>query len=112
MLILNRVVPTSYLPASIYFGSRLFSSVRITHPAIAKLLSNLNWLVYPETRNRSLESIEALFSTHSPFYWKMEQAYKLHGDVLAEHGVSKGSSDAVQSELTFAEKPEPDHSHA
>ena len=46
--------------------------------------------VYPETRNRSLESIDALFSTTSPFYWKMEQAYKLHGDVLAEHGVSRG----------------------
>lgn len=46
--------------------------------------------VYPETSNRSLESIEALFSkTSSPFYWKMEQAYKLHGDVLAEHGVTK-----------------------
>jgi hypothetical protein len=44
--------------------------------------------VYPETRNRSLESIEALFSTPSPFYWKMEQAYKLRGDVLAEYGVN------------------------
>lgn len=44
--------------------------------------------VYPETRNRSLESIDALFSTSSPFYWKMEQAYKLHGNVLAEHGVN------------------------
>lgn len=44
--------------------------------------------VYPETRDRSLESIDALFSTSSPFYWKMEQAYKLHGDVLAEHGVN------------------------
>ena len=47
---------------------------------------------YPETRNRSLESINALFSTPSPFYWKMEQAYKLHGDVLAEHGVDKDQS--------------------
>ena len=45
--------------------------------------------VYPETRNRSLESIDALFSTSSPFYWKMEQAYKLHGDVLAEHNVNR-----------------------
>ncbi|EED14976.1 MFS sugar transporter, putative [Talaromyces stipitatus ATCC 10500] len=52
---------------------------------------NLLWIpiilsLSPETRNRSLESIEALFSTLNPFYWKMEQAYKLHGDVLAEHG--------------------------
>ncbi|KAJ5583394.1 hypothetical protein N7535_002014 [Penicillium sp. DV-2018c] len=57
---------------------------------------NLLWipivyLFYPETRNRSLESIDALFSTSSPFYWKMEDAYKLHGDVLAEYGVNPGS---------------------
>lgn len=64
-------------------------------------------IVYPETRNRSLESIEALFSTPSPFYWKMEQAYKLHGDVLVEHGVSKSDGlDASQNELTSYEKPE------
>jgi hypothetical protein len=68
-------------------------------------------IVYPETRNRSLESIEALFSTASPFYWKMEQAYKLHGDVLAEHGVSEDSSDAGRSELISAEKQEPEHTH-
>lgn len=48
--------------------------------------------VYPETRNRSLESIEGLFSTSSPFHWKMEQAYKLHGDVLAKHRVTKRES--------------------
>lgn len=64
-------------------------------------------LVYPETRNRSLESIEALFSTPSPFYWKMEQAYKLHGNVLVEHGVSKNDGlDAGQNESTSYEKPE------
>ncbi|OQE88390.1 hypothetical protein PENNAL_c0017G07531 [Penicillium nalgiovense] len=58
---------------------------------------NLIWipivyLFYPETRNRSLESIDALFSTSSPFYWKMEQAYRLHGDVLAEHGVNRNEA--------------------
>lgn len=64
-------------------------------------------LVYPETRNRSLESIEALFSTSSPFYWKMEQAYRIHGDVLVEHGVIKnGALDAGQNESTSYEKPE------
>lgn len=57
--------------------------------------------VYPETRNRSLESIDALFSTSSPFHWKMEQAYQLHGDVLAEHGVTKSEAyDAGKTELT------------
>lgn len=55
---------------------------------------NLLWvpiiyLFYPETAGRSLESIEALFSTSSPFSWKMEQAYELHGDVLAERGITK-----------------------
>ncbi|OQD88704.1 hypothetical protein PENANT_c003G01911 [Penicillium antarcticum] len=73
---------------------------------------NLIWipiiyLFYPETRNRSLESIEALFSTPSPFYWKMEQAYKLHGDVLVQYGLSKGDGlDAGHNELTSYEKPE------
>lgn len=55
---------------------------------------NLLWiptvfLFYPETRNRSLESIEALFSAPGPFYWQMERAYKAHSDVLAEHGISE-----------------------
>lgn len=64
-------------------------------------------LVYPETRNRSLESIEALFSTPSPFYWKMEQAYKMHGDVLVEHGVNKNDAlDAGLNESASYEKPE------
>lgn len=64
-------------------------------------------IVCPETCGRSLESIEALFSTQSPFYWKMEQAYTLHGDVLVEHGVSKNDGlDAVRNELTSYEKPE------
>ncbi|KAL3478477.1 general substrate transporter [Aspergillus californicus] len=60
------------------------------------LLAGLNliwipivYLFYPETRNRSLESIDALFSTSSPFYWEMERAYRLHSDVLAERGITK-----------------------
>lgn len=64
-----------------------------TFPRIALMWHvQLIFTVYPETRNRSLESIDALFSTTSPFYWKMEQAYKLHGDVLAEHGVNKSEA--------------------
>jgi hypothetical protein len=38
--------------------------------------------VYPETANRSLESIDALFSTNRPFNWDMERAYREYGDVL------------------------------
>ncbi|KAL1852328.1 hypothetical protein Plec18170_006056 [Paecilomyces lecythidis] len=50
---------------------------------------NLIWipivyLFYPETSGRSLESIDALFSTSSPFNWAMEKNYQIHGDVLAE----------------------------
>ncbi|KAJ6160686.1 hypothetical protein N7470_004082 [Penicillium chermesinum] len=65
------------------------------------------FLFYPETRNRSLESINALFSTASPFYWKMEQAYRLHGDVLAEHGIPKSEihHDDGKTDLT-SEVPE------
>ncbi|PLN77272.1 putative MFS sugar transporter [Aspergillus taichungensis] len=45
---------------------------------------NLLWipvvfLFYPETANRSLESIEGLFVTESPFYWSMERAYREGG---------------------------------
>ncbi|KAL0258758.1 hypothetical protein SLS55_006261 [Diplodia seriata] len=50
---------------------------------------NLMWipivyLFYPETAGRSLESIDVLFSTSSPLSWKMEQAYREHGDMLVE----------------------------
>lgn len=48
---------------------------------------NLLWIpiiyiFYPETAGRSLESIEALFSTGSVFNWKMEQAYRDQGEVV------------------------------
>ncbi|CAD0109655.1 unnamed protein product [Aureobasidium uvarum] len=40
------------------------------------------YLIYPETSNRSLESIEAMFTT-SPFYWQMEKAYAENKDMFA-----------------------------
>ncbi|KAK0708940.1 general substrate transporter [Apiosordaria backusii] len=57
---------------------------------------NLLWipivyLFYPETAGRSLESIDALFSTDKPFNWNMERAYHEHGDVLHEGGQSDAS---------------------
>lgn len=67
----------------------MYIYVRLSKPLSIAHTNLLLPLVYPETRNRSLESIDALFSTSSPFFWKMEQAYKEHGDVLAEHGVDK-----------------------
>lgn len=62
---------------------------------------NLLWiptvfLFYPETCNRSLESIEALFSTSSPFYWEMEKAYKLHGDEYAERKIENTEDDGKE----------------
>ncbi|KAF9062204.1 major facilitator superfamily transporter sugar [Rhodocollybia butyracea] len=58
---------------------------------------NLTWmpivyLFYPETSDRSLESINVMFSTKSPFYPAMEKAYLSagNGDVLG--GGLKGDS--------------------
>ncbi len=48
--------------------------------------------VYPETADRSLESIDALFSTNRPFNWDMERAYREHGDVLRERRQSDASA--------------------
>ncbi|KAF7122648.1 hypothetical protein CNMCM5793_000673 [Aspergillus hiratsukae] len=70
------------------------------------LLAGLNllwipivYLLYPETCNRSLESIDALFSTPSPWYWDMEKAYQLHSDVLAERAARKlADEDATKAE--------------
>ncbi|KAL4965738.1 putative MFS sugar transporter [Aspergillus stella-maris] len=68
------------------------------------LLAGLNllwipivYLFYPETRNRSLESINALFSTPSPFYSDMEKAYQMHSDVLAEKGTAKHDDERIDT---------------
>lgn len=50
---------------------------------------NLIWipivyLFYPETKDRSLESIEGMFTASSPFSWKMEVAYRDGIHVLAD----------------------------
>jgi hypothetical protein len=49
---------------------------------------NLLWIpivyfLYHETKDRSLEGIEALFSVKSPFYWAMQKSYRENGDVQA-----------------------------
>lgn len=62
---------------------------------------NLLWipivfLFYPETKDRSLESIEMMFTSESPFFWSMEKAYAMKKDVLAEkgaHQVNKHQTD-------------------
>ncbi|KAF7559754.1 hypothetical protein G7046_g4389 [Stylonectria norvegica] len=67
---------------------------------------NLLWipivyLFYPETANRSLESIDALFSANSYFSWQMEENYKKHSDVLVEHHVKlpSGTDSADNKEM-------------
>ncbi|KAJ5093801.1 hypothetical protein N7456_009662 [Penicillium angulare] len=88
----------------IMFGS-LTSRTYFLFAGLNLLWIPIVYLFYPETRNRSLESIDALFSTSSPFYWKMEQAYRLHGDVLAEHGVTRSETyDTDKTDVT-TDKP-------
>lgn len=65
--------------------------------------------VYPETADRSLESIDALFSTNRPFNWDMERAYREHGNVLRDRrrsdasGVDDGSEVDKAKELVHGE---------
>ena len=77
---------------------------------------NLLWMpivffFYPETADRSLESIEAMFSSRSPFYSKMEEAYRAEGDVLATHHVSLSHPPANARKLMQEQEVESfDHS--
>lgn len=68
---------------------------------------NLLWIpivfmFYPETADRSLESIDAMFSTRSPLYSKMEAAYRTarNGEILAtkEH-ISKDYPNTIESSV-------------
>lgn len=50
---------------------------------------NLLWIpivffLYPETKDRSLESINAMFASNRPFYRDMERAYAAGTDILEE----------------------------
>ena len=44
------------------------------------------YFFYPETKDRNLESIEALFSPKSPFCSAMERSDRENGDVSAKDG--------------------------
>lgn len=77
---------------------------------------NLLWmpivfLFYPETMDRTLESIDTMFSTKRPFYKDMEAAYKRagNGDVLAarhmQHDtMDKGAGLDTDSAVSHSEK--------
>lgn len=67
---------------------------------------NLLWMpivffFYPETKDRSLESIDAMFTTSSPLYTEMERAYARHADVLTEK--SDGKLDSRKRSVEMSE---------
>ncbi|CAK7265213.1 hypothetical protein SEPCBS119000_001397 [Sporothrix epigloea] len=70
---------------------------------------NLLWmpivyLFYPETAGRSLESIDALFSTSSFFSWNMENAYHEHGGIVADRSTYFASSSSASRSVQEQEK--------
>jgi hypothetical protein len=72
---------------------------------------NLLWMpilffFYPETAHRSLESIEAMFSSSSPFYTKMEAAYRAagNGEVLAARRLSLANPSEDAKRFAIQEK--------
>jgi hypothetical protein len=72
---------------------------------MAGMLINRFRTVYPETADRSLESIDALFSTKSPFNRSMEKAYLEQGNVLAD--VEK-SETSVADDASYKHKGKED----
>lgn len=67
---------------------------------------NLLWIpivlfFYPETANRSLESIDALFLATSPFNRAMERSYEAKGNVL-ERELGKEEAKRRLSELSVS----------
>jgi hypothetical protein len=67
---------------------------------------------YPETADRSLESIDAMFTTKSPLYIKMEAAYKANGngDVLAARGQSVSRVEDKEDKVADADIDSTTHS--
>ena len=78
---------------------------------------NLIWMpivffFYPETSDRSLESIDAMFSTKSPFHSAMEKAYRDagNGDVLAHRRLSVANQAAVEKDIDSVGRPSDENS--
>ena len=68
---------------------------------------NLIWVpiiyvFYPETKDRSLESIESMFTT-SPFYWRMEKAYE-RTQALVEEEKKDGAKWSKSTDQTSHEE--------
>jgi len=64
-------------------------------------------LFYPETSDRSLESIDAMFSTKSPLHSAMEKAYgdAGNGDILAHRRLSVANQAAVEKDVDSVGRP-------
>lgn len=67
---------------------------------------NLLWIpivffFYPETADRSLESIDAMFSTRSPLHSAMEKAYRDagNGDVLGQRRLSVVNQNKMEKDV-------------
>jgi hypothetical protein len=78
----------------------MFGSIRSRRYFLFAAL-NLLWIpvvyfFYLETKDRSLESIEALLSSKSPFYSAMEKGYRENRDVLA----ARGGNETVERKLS------------
>lgn len=60
------------------------------------------YVFYPETKDRSLESIESMFTT-SPFFWQMEKAYRRNQE-LFEHEKKPGATLSKSADQTSHEE--------
>ncbi|KAH6713778.1 general substrate transporter [Leptodontidium sp. MPI-SDFR-AT-0119] len=78
---------------------------------------NLIWMpivffFYPETSDRSLESIDAMFSTRSPLHSAMEKAYRDagNGDVLGQRRLSVVNQNVIEKEIDTMSRPSDENS--
>ncbi|KAH7397851.1 major facilitator superfamily transporter sugar [Cadophora sp. MPI-SDFR-AT-0126] len=78
---------------------------------------NLIWIpivffFYPETSDRSLESIDAMFSTKSPLHSAMEKAYREagNGDVLGQRRLSVANQAVREKDIDSVSRPSDDNS--
>lgn len=81
----------------IMFGS-IMSRAYFLYAGLNLLWIPVVYFLYPETAGRSLESIDALFSTKSPFYRAQERAYRERVEEKWGENEGEKSSGSVQVE--------------
>lgn len=57
------------------------------------------YFFYPETAQRSLESIETMFASESPLFRQMEKTYHQNKDILARDVVADGQKKSTDSSM-------------